>query len=230
MTFPLLTGGVCTLQPAAAVSAVLSGAGASGDSGPITLTATAHGLVNGDIVAASFTGAANSTAGGLAASLWIVAVVDANHFSLVDSNGTQTGTGGGCTYVHVGHVFAAVEVDSSVNVVPALPPGPTLKCLVLSSSAPVRVLVCDGPGVSAALAAACAVFQVPGGVEPGAPVEMSRTADELPDALWGLPLAWSVAYEYASVVVLFANATKGYQVGGGGYGAGSSVTLSVWLD
>ncbi len=73
---------------------------------PISITATAHGLETGDIVQNSGVG------GNLAANgQFVITKVDANTFTLNNSNGSGNYTSGG-TAAHVGYASAGLAVDN----------------------------------------------------------------------------------------------------------------------
>ena len=79
--------------------------GAVSSAGLIKLTATAHGLETGDVVQISgVTGTVEANG------QWVIAVVDANHFTLNNSTFGNAYSSGG-TAAHVG--FASVGLDVS---------------------------------------------------------------------------------------------------------------------
>jgi hypothetical protein len=232
----LVTGGTCTLQASQTVSSVTVAGGSTTPGGVITfLTAVPHGLVSGDLVAAFFSGASNSMTGGAGVRpIWPVIAVDSTHFALAGSQGIQAGTGGGGSYIHLGHAWPAVEVDLSAL---PLPPSPwTLKVLVTSlAGGPCRVVAADNSvgGVSVSggdsqtvagdLLAPLAVlhFASPVGVEG---VTESFNWDQLPDAMVN---AWANSPGIGlCVCVLFLRATRWANQ----QAAGASITLNAWLD
>jgi hypothetical protein len=221
--FPLVTGAVCTLQASQTVTSVTVAGGSSTPGGPITfLTAAPHGLVAGDLVSALLAGGSGSMEGVPLYSVWSVAVADSAHFSLVGSNGVQTGAGGGGTYVHVGHLYPPTEVDLSADVTPGS--GVPLKIAVSALNVPCRVQILESVVSGAGLSSWClATFDFPAGVTLDSPDDVSGAASTLSDSR--LLAAGGTPLEFLYVAVLFRSAT----VGGTAAAPGSSLAFSVWL-
>jgi hypothetical protein len=89
-------------------SIAISGAANNG-TGAIRLTATAHGLENGDIVQNSGIGGTIEGNG-----QWVATVIDANHFDLNNSTFFNTYTSGG-TAAHVGWVHSSESHNAHVG-------------------------------------------------------------------------------------------------------------------
>ncbi len=103
--------------------------GAVSSAGLIKLTATAHGLETGDVVQISgVTGTVEANG------QWVIAVVDANHFTLNNSTFGNAYSSGG-TAAHVG--FASVGLDVSNVLFPVVPTN--VVAVIKLHSAPVNV-------------------------------------------------------------------------------------------